>query len=137
MSLLLLCFTNSLFLSYSLDCNHFDSNMGATFDLTDLIRAQDQPSYFVEDGDIPCTTYVEKNYTYIFNICGNVALGVPRACQTMNGLASAGALQIDKRVEDDPNDDYCYVVGAYSASTKLSLLGRHIFSNLLLIYIFS
>ena len=73
---------------FALDCKHFDSNMGATFDLSDLVRASDQPSYSVEDGDIPCTPYVEKNYTYLFNVCGAVVGGVPNACQSMKGLLS-------------------------------------------------
>ena len=33
--------------------------------------------YAVEDGDIPCTTYVEQNFTYVFNVCGTVAGGLP------------------------------------------------------------
>jgi hypothetical protein len=111
---------------HSMDCAHFNSNMGANFDLTDLIRAQDQPSYSVEDGDIPCTPYIEKNYTYIFNICSTVALGVPSACKTMGGLSTAAALQINKNIESDPSDDWCYAVGSYSdATTKVSLIDQN------------
>lgn len=40
----------------SLTCTNYDSNMGATFDITDLFRTPEQPPYQVEDGDIPCTT---------------------------------------------------------------------------------
>ena len=109
----------------SLECTHFNSNMGATFDLTDLVRKNDEPSYSVEDGDLPCTTYVEKNYTYIFNVCGTVALGIPSVCKTISGISTAGALQIDKRIESDPNDDYCYIVGAYSdATSKVELIDQ-------------
>jgi hypothetical protein len=80
----------------------------------------------VEDGDIPCTPYVEKNYTYIFNICSNVALGVPTACLSMGGLSTAAALQINKNVENDPSDDWCYAVGSYSdKTTTVSLIDQN------------
>jgi hypothetical protein len=46
--------------------------MGATFNLEDLVRHGDMPSYMVTDGDIPCTPEVEQNYTYLFNICNQV-----------------------------------------------------------------
>ena len=42
----------------SFDCTKFDSNSGARFDLRELQRSAGQPSYRVEDGDIPCTKYV-------------------------------------------------------------------------------
>jgi hypothetical protein len=35
----------------------------------------------------------------------------------MSGLSSAGALQVDKRDTDSNDDDFCFVVGAYSEST--------------------
>ena len=71
-------------------CSKYESNMGATFDLSDMIRSPGQPSYVVEDGDLPCTKVVEQNFTYIFNICGAVADSVPEKCLTMSGLSSAG-----------------------------------------------
>eukprot|EP00602_Paraphysomonas_sp_CaronLab_P006945 CAMPEP_0185024860 /NCGR_PEP_ID=MMETSP1103-20130426/8041_1 /TAXON_ID=36769 /ORGANISM="Paraphysomonas bandaiensis, Strain Caron Lab Isolate" /LENGTH=263 /DNA_ID=CAMNT_0027557931 /DNA_START=200 /DNA_END=991 /DNA_ORIENTATION=+ len=100
--------------------------MGATFDLTDLVRTSDEPSYMVTDGDIPCTTdVVEQNFTYMFNICGTVAGGVPSACATLTGLSKAGALQIDKNILSDPSDDYCFLAGAYGdQATTLGLLDQ-------------
>lgn len=101
------------------DCGQYNTHMGATFDLRELERNGDQPVYTVEDGDLPCTTHVvEKNYTYIFNICGVVASGVPEVCSTLSGLGTAGAIQIDKRATIDPTDDWCYIVGAYSDKTS-------------------
>lgn len=41
-------------------CTNFDSNMGSSFDLRELQRTTGQPSYRVEDGDIPCTKYVSQ-----------------------------------------------------------------------------
>jgi len=107
----------------SFSCSTYDSNMGATFDLTDLVRMPNEPPYTVEDGDVPCTKQVEQNFTYVFNICGAVSSGVPRSCDTVPNVKTAGAIQIDKRGTESVNDDYCYMVGSYNeASTKLSLL---------------
>ena len=47
------------------DCTRFDSNMGAHFDLRDLQRTTGQPSYRVEDGDIPCTKSVRLAYARV------------------------------------------------------------------------
>ena len=41
-------------------CGHYDSNMGATFDFSELTRMGDDPSYTVEDGDLPCTKSVSE-----------------------------------------------------------------------------
>lgn len=116
----------SLFLvTTGFDCLNFDSNMGATFDLSDLHRKPDQPPYTVIDGDLPCTEKVEQNYTYIFNICGAVTGGVPVQCRNVVGASTAGALQINTRGTYDIYDDYCYRVGEYSdSSTKLALLDQ-------------
>ena len=114
---------NPYFASATSLCTQYDSNMGATFDLNDLVRSQDESSYAVEDGDIPCTPYIEKNYTYMFNVCGPVTLGVPASCRRKEGVSAAGALQIDKnRLLNDPTDDYCYVVGSFSGTSQLQLL---------------
>lgn len=108
----------------SFQCSTFDSNMGATFDLTDLYRAPDQPPYQVTDGDIPCTTNkIEPNYTYIFNVCGTINSQVPDAC--LSKKSYAGAVQINQRGTIDPTDDWCYLAGKYEeSSTKLTLLSQ-------------
>jgi hypothetical protein len=68
-----------------MECSKFDTNMGATFDLTDLVRYDcswlhlqtnftyfirigDEPSYVVTDGDLPCTTDVILLFVFIFGI---------------------------------------------------------------------
>lgn len=107
----------------SFDCKHFDSNMGANFDLSDLVRNPDDPVYSVIDGDLPCTTQIEQNFTYIFNICGAVSATLPSQCKNLEGAGSGGAFQINTRGTYDPNDDYCYLVGKYSdSSSKVELL---------------
>jgi len=109
----------------SFQCSTFDSNMGATFELTDLYRAPDQPPYQVTDGDIPCTIdKVEKNYTYIFNVCGTIYSQIPTSCH-LQQQPSAGAVQINRQGTVDESDDWCYVAGKYEeSSTKLSLLNQ-------------
>ena len=44
----------------------------ANFDLSELTRHGNPAYYQVTDGDIPCTKSIEKNFTYSFNVCGNV-----------------------------------------------------------------
>lgn len=106
-------------------CAKYNSNMGATFDLTDLIRTTDQPPYQVEDGDIPCTKQVEQNYTYVFNVCGTVPGIIPKKCKAVQGYAAAGALQINTRGTPSDDDDYCYVAGTYAdKTTSLTLLNN-------------
>lgn len=108
----------------SFSCSKYDSNMGANFDLSDLIRLPGQPSYTVDSGDLPCTTdKVEQNFTYNFNVCGAVVDGMPSTCLKMDGLMSAAAVQIDKRATTDASDDWCFLVGEYTESTtKLALI---------------
>jgi hypothetical protein len=66
---------------------------------------------------------VEQNFTYYFNVCGPVPGTVPSACSSITDLNQASALQIDKRILDDPNDDFCFLTGVYAEqSTKVSLL---------------
>jgi hypothetical protein len=68
---------------------------------------------------------VEQNFTYYFNICGTVTGNIPSACSSLAGLNVAGAIQIDKRIESDPNDDFCFMVGSYSDSiTSMALLDQ-------------
>ncbi len=79
----------------------------------------------MEDGDLPCTTAVEQNYTYVFNICGTVAHNVPSECQKISNIASAGAIQINKRGTIQEDDDYCYIAGSYSdKTTTLNLIDQ-------------
>ena len=69
---------------------------------------------------------VEQNFTYIFNVCGAVSTGLPDKCKTIDGVSSAGALQINTRGTYDSSDDYCYLVGKYSeGSTTVALLAEN------------
>ena len=85
MNVLLSVFALALLLQFSVVqgfvCSNFNSHMGATFDLHELQRQPGQPSYAIEDGDIPCTPGVESNYTYDFNICGTIPGAVEESCK--------------------------------------------------------
>mmetsp|Transcript_12554 Transcript_12554/g.12969 ORF Transcript_12554/g.12969 Transcript_12554/m.12969 type:complete len:289 (+) Transcript_12554:43-909(+) len=108
----------------SFNCELYTSPLGANYDITGLIRASTDPSYTVTDGDLPCTTNViEQNFTYYFNICGAVTGKLPTACTSIAETNKVSALQIDKRVLDDPNDDFCFLVGVYAEqSTRVDLI---------------
>lgn len=50
---------------------------------------------------------------------------IPQACTSLAGLNKASALQIDKRILDDPSDDFCFLTGVYAEqSTKVNLLNE-------------
>lgn len=107
------------------NCINYDSNMGATFDLQDVHRAPADPVYSVIDGDLPCTTKVEANFTYLFNVCGTVSTGIPAKCKSLPDIQTASALQINTQGTFDTSDDYCYAVGRYSdSSAQIGLLDQ-------------
>lgn len=104
-------------------CGTYDSNMGATFDISDLHRIASEPAYSVEDGNIPCSKVTEQNYTYLFNICGEVSGAIPSECETIADISTAAALQINTKGTATQTDDWCYSVGQYDqASVQMSLL---------------
>jgi hypothetical protein len=111
-SLLALLWMGMFAHAQNFDCMRFDSNMGATFDMSEIVRGSDDVSYMIEDGDnVFCEKeVVEKNYTYVFNVCGPVGRGVPYSCRTLDGLSSAGAIQYNKY------DNKCYLAGGLSHS---------------------
>lgn len=123
-ALLLLIVTTITTAVMAIQCGNYDTNMGATFDLAELHRVKGQPAYVVTDGDIPCTKQVEQNYTYVFNVCGNLEDGVPRVCENVHGVAAANSLQVDQRgTPEDTSDDWCYITGFYTDPlTKVSLI---------------
>lgn len=64
----------------------------------------------------------EKNFTYVFNICGPVAAGIPDVCRA-NVKASSGALQVNYNDLASPTDDWCYAVGDFEdGKSQLKLL---------------
>eukprot|EP01036_Dinobryon_divergens_P043592 gene43592-58055_t len=105
-----------------LECGHYDTRMGATFDITGLSRTLEQPSYIITDGVIPCTTTVQPNYTYIYNICNPLASGAPSSCTYLTDYSKAASVRIDV---SDPTHESCEITGFYSESTmKIQLIDQ-------------
>lgn len=87
---------------------------GATFDVTNLMRSGDTPDYIVTDGDIPCTPAIEENYTYIFDICGNVnGNNKPSQCSEVTGPA----MQFNP---DNTTGKQCNVIGRNGAFSLIN-----------------
>jgi len=115
--IIILIIINFIYRIDSLSCGSYSTNLGANYDLTELIRTADQGAYTVIDGDIPCTKQVESNYTYYFNICGTVVGNVPIKCRPLPGISGASALQVNERGSKSEFDDYCFIAGSYVEST--------------------
>jgi len=64
---------------------------GATYDLRPLtVTQQDAKSYYILDGDIPCTPETEPAFSYTWNFCAPVtAASVPGACSNMGKMGVA------------------------------------------------
>ena len=86
---------------------------GATFDLRPLTAAQGAAakSYYILDGDIPCTPETEPSFSYTWNFCADVtSASLPGAC---SGMGKSGvALQY---LQLDGFSD-CYIIGKYDAA---------------------
>jgi hypothetical protein len=81
-----------------------------TYDLRPLIVPQNKESYWIVDGDIPCTPEEEPSYGYSWNFCSNVN-PIPEACDKMGKVGVA----MQYVYLDEKNYD-CYVIGKYDAS---------------------
>lgn len=73
---------------------------------------ESEESYFIEDGDIPCTVGVEPTYSYVWNICGSItAPSFPPVCGGVISK-SASAVQFLNRSTDGYNE--CEMIGEYN-----------------------
>lgn len=81
---------------------------GANYDLRPLSLPSSKASYYIEDGDIPCTPEKEPTFSWEWNFCANVA-PVPKPCSKM-GKTSGVALQY-LEMSDGFYD--CYIIGRY------------------------
>lgn len=91
------------------------SSSGATFDLRPLmVTSQTDSSYYILDGDIPCTPETEPSYSYVFNFCAPVTqASLPGACKNIG--KSGVALQYLQLA--DASD--CYIIARDSAESEL------------------
>lgn len=85
------------------------SAQGATWDLRPLtVTSQSEKSYYILDGDIPCTPETEPSFSYTWNFCAQVTTAsLPGAC---TGMGKTGvALQYLQL----PDVSDCYIIGRY------------------------
>lgn len=81
-----------------------------SFDLRPLTIPANKESYWIVDGDIPCTPEEEPSYGYSWNFCANVA-PIPEACDKMGKVGVAlQYIYINEKEYD------CYVIGKYDPS---------------------
>jgi len=85
---------------------------GGHFDLRPLtVLDSSAKSYYILDGDIPCTPEKEPAFSYVWNFCAPVtAASLPGACSKVG--KSGVALQYLQL--QDASD--CYIIGRYDAT---------------------
>mmetsp|Transcript_21421 Transcript_21421/g.31021 ORF Transcript_21421/g.31021 Transcript_21421/m.31021 type:complete len:303 (+) Transcript_21421:130-1038(+) len=88
---------------------------GLHFDLKPLIRKEGQKSYYIKDGDIPCTPEEEPTYSYLWNFCSSVTAESMPSSDVCDPTTEKGAVI---QFLDRTNDDYkeCHVIGRYDSS---------------------
>lgn len=88
------------------------SPTGAVFDLRSLTRSSKEPSYYIKDGDIPCTPEIEPTYSFVWNFCAQVTSeSFPSVCDQSS--QQAAALQYVNRADGYQE---CEVIGHYEAN---------------------
>jgi len=99
------------------------SKTGSSFNVQALtIISQDDLSYLIKDGDIPCTPEVEPTYSYLWNFCADVTKASYPLDICDPKIQIGAAIQYLNR-----SDGYkeCNVIGKYDANkddTHFSLL---------------
>lgn len=85
--------------------------VGATYDLRAMTRSSKEESYYIKDGDIPCTPEIEPTYSYLWNICSEVT-EESYPSDICDAKSQEGAvIQYLHRQSDDYKE--CHVIGRY------------------------
>ena len=120
---LLLLLVNSSSLE-DISCQ-WTSKTGSSFNVQALtITSQNELSYLIKDGDIPCTPEVEPTYSYLWNFCADVTKSSYPGDICDSATQMGAAIQYLNR-----SDGYqeCNVIGKYDANkddTNFSLLNE-------------
>ena len=91
---------------------------GASYNLQPLtITDQTKPSYFIKDGDIPCTPAIEPTYSYVWNFCAPITdVSLPATCTESGAAGSMStAVQYLNRSKDGYKE--CEMIGQYDPAT--------------------
>jgi hypothetical protein len=84
---------------------------GLHFDLKPLIRSSGQASYYIKDGDIPCTPELEPTYSFVWNFCSTVtADSMPSSAVCDPATKSGAVIQYLDRADGYKE---CHVIGRY------------------------
>jgi len=85
------------------------SNAGTFYDLKGLIVPKKSDSYFIIDGDMPCSDVHEPLYDFVWNMCADVTdSSIPSVCEDKKGAA---AMQYINRADDGYAE--CEIIGNY------------------------
>ena len=87
---------------------------GVSFDLKALTKAANDQSYYIKDGDIPCTPEEEPTFSYVWNFCSKVTSpSYPDKTVCDESVEQGAVLQYIDRVDGYKE---CHVIGRYDAS---------------------
>ena len=97
---------------------------GASYDLRPLtVSNQNQLSYHIYDGDIPCTPEKEPSFSYAWNFCAYVTTASEPTKQNGGGnicldSQKGAAIQYLNRTSDGYHE--CHVIGRYDDANENS-----------------
>ena len=92
----------------------WSSLAGVSFDLKALTKAANQQSYYIKDGDIPCTPEEEPTFSYVWNFCDKVtSISYPDKSVCDESVEQGAVLQYIDRADGYKE---CHVIGRYDAS---------------------
>lgn len=87
---------------------------GVSFDLKALTRTAEEKSYYIKDGDIPCTPEEEPTFSYLWNFCSKVTtVSYPDKSVCDDSVEQGAVLQYIDRADGYKE---CHVIGRYDAS---------------------
>lgn len=87
---------------------------GVSFDLKPLTKAANDQSYFIKDGDIPCTPETEPTFSYLWNFCSKVtSVSYPDKTVCDESVEQGAVLQYINRADGYKE---CHVIGRYDSN---------------------
>eukprot|EP01041_Mallomonas_annulata_P013620 gene13620-28920_t len=86
---------------------HITFSPGVNFDLRPLTRFHEYDSYYIRDGDIPCTPEIEPSYSYLWNICADVT-NIPAVCSNQTKIGA-----VLQYLDGKDEEHLCHVIGKY------------------------